>query len=875
MKLTKIKSVEDYLNNVSYDHTGYVPKEASLSFMNFIKLINGSNNNLDKSPVTHYKLMDNVFSKKSRLAILCHRGFAKSTILTTYLPFYIAVYGKLDNFGVINYILAVMDSQEGGAKALSLDSKVITKHGYISIDQVQVGQELFGSDGKLHKVTSVSKYFDKPMMKLCTSDGRVVKCSEDHLWTVYHNDYLHQGKEALTITTKELYEKYVQFTKPKGKNTKGHKYKYSIKLNDPVEFKYKSLKLDPYTLGVLLGDGSCTGEVVKVTCQLDQLTHYKENIPYKFGYISIDKRSSQTITFNIKGIIGIIKDLGINVTCKNKRIPQDYMTSSIDQRLALLQGLMDTDGISREASKAEQVFCSTSKQLATQVQEIIFSLGGTGSILIKDATYYDKCGKSYNVSFSLPKCPFRLKYKADNYLSQQRNFVTITGIHKITQEKSKCISIDTKDHLFLTNSYLTTHNTMRRSLELTYENSPFLQTYIKDTRFTDAFIELENIEGHRLGIKLVGAQMSIRGTRFNNKTGSHRPELAIMDDILSDVDAKSPTVISNIENTIHKAVDKALEPAINKIIYIGTVFNTNDPLYKVIGSGRWSPSVFPVCEKFPCTREEFRGSWEERFSYDVVDRMYKDSVSLGRLSDFNGEMMNRIMSDEDRLIQDSDIVWYKRDTLLKNKGIFNFYITTDFATSEKTSADYSVITVWAYNSNGDWLLVDGVCRRQLMDKNIDDLFKFSQMYKPQQVGIEVTGQQGGFIQWIKNEMLVRNCYFTLASDNNGSIEGIRPNTNKLVRFNTMIPLFKTKKIMFPEELKTEPLLVEAIEELKLVSVSAMKSRHDDVLDCISMLSSLTPWKPSTESELIKSPSNSIWEIEDEDEDSPILDSYII
>jgi len=527
------KSVEDYLNSVDYKFKGYIPSEASLHFINFIKLVNGTEGESNKSPVTHFQLMDNIFSGKTRLAVLCHRGFAKSTLLTTYLPLYIAVFGKLDNFGVVNYMLAVLDSQEGGAK------------------------------------------------------------------------------------------------------------------------------------------------------------------------------------------------------------------------------------------------------------------------------------------------------------------------------------------------------TMRKSLEMTYNNSEFLQQYIVDTRFTDTFIELENRDGHRLGIKMVGAQMSIRGTRFANNNGSHRPEFCIMDDILSDTDAKSPTVIANIENTIHKAVDKAMHPTRNKICYIGTVFSQIDPLYRVIESGRWSPSVYPVCERFPCTKEEFVGSWEDRFPYEAVKRMYDDAVAMGRMSDFNGEMMNRVMSDEDRLIQDSDIMWYKRGNVMQNKGLFNFYITTDFATSEKTSADYSVIFVWAYNNKGDWFWVDGVLKRQLMDANIDDLFRLAQLYKPQQTGIEVTGQQGGFIPWIKNEMITRNVYFTLASENNSNKEGIRPVTNKLQRFNIVVPWFKTKKMYFPEEMKEDPIINEITEELSLVSLAGIKARHDDAIDTISQLGSLAPWKPSAEVAKKYNKESNIWEDDFEVDDTTGIDSYIV
>jgi predicted phage terminase large subunit-like protein len=401
--------------------------------------------------------------------------------------------------------------------------------------------------------------------------------------------------------------------------------------------------------------------------------------------------------------------------------------------------------------------------------------------------------------------------------------------------------------------------TVRKAMEMTWNNSEFLQKYVPDVRWTDTFIELGNIEGKKIGIKLTGAQQSIRGTRYTNSTGSHRPELAILDDILSDTDAKSPTVIANIENTIYKAVDKALKPGKNKTIYIGTVFSSKDPLYKAIESGRWHSTVFPVCEKFPCTREEFRGSWEDRFTYDVVKDMYDTAVSLGRLEDFNQEMMNRTMSEEDRLIQDDDIVWYERKSVLVNKSNYNFYITTDFATSEKDSADYSVISVWAYNNNGDWLYVDGVCKRQLMDKNVDDVFRLVSMYKPMEVGIEVSGQQQGFISWLQKEMINRNIFFNLTSENNSSKAGIRPTTNKMQRFMVVVPLFKSKKIWFPEELKNSEMLVEAMDEIKNASISAFKSKHDDFIDTISMLANMNAFMPNVETSFEVNEVSGVWE----------------
>ena len=203
------------------------------------------------------------------------------------------------------------------------------------------------------------------------------------------------------------------------------------------------------------------------------------------------------------------------------------------------------------------------------------------------------------------------------------------------------------------------------------------------------------------------------------------------------------------------------------------------------------------------------------------------------------------MSEEERLIKDSDLTWYKHANVKNNMGAFNFYITTDFATSEKESADFSTINVWAYNNNGDWLWVDGFCKKALMNESIDELFRLAQKYHPQEVGVEVTGQQGGFIAWIQNEMMNRNIYITLASGRGKTSPGIRPNKDKMSRFQqTAVPLFKSGKIWFPEELRDSAELSEMIDEISLATIKGFKSKHDDQIDNISMLSEFNAWKPS-------------------------------
>jgi len=382
---------------------------------------------------------------------------------------------------------------------------------------------------------------------------------------------------------------------------------------------------------------------------------------------------------------------------------------------------------------------------------------------------------------------------------------------------------------------------MRLRMERRCENSAFLKKYISKFRFTDIRWYFKNAAGKEFVVTGHGAKTGVRGTVELNT----RPQLAVLDDLLGDEDARSATIIENVENTVYSAIDYALHPNKRKVIWSGTPFNSKDPLYKAIESGVWHVNVYPVCESFPCKEEDFKGAWEDRFNYEYISNQYFKSKGAGKLDSFNQELMLRITSPEERLVTDSDIIWYKRSNVLKNKGAYNFYITTDFATSDKEHADFSVINVWAYNNNGDWLWVDGVCKRSLMDKTIDELFRLVQEYRPQEVGIETTGQQGGFISWIQNEMGQRNNYFTLSKGRNSNTIGIRPTKDKMSRFQqNAIPLFKSKKIWLPEELKDSDELVELLFELSLATLKGFKSKHDDQIDTITMLAELNAWKPS-------------------------------
>ena len=409
----------------------------------------------------------------------------------------------------------------------------------------------------------------------------------------------------------------------------------------------------------------------------------------------------------------------------------------------------------------------------------------------------------------------------------------------------------------------------RKNIEFRYNNSEFLQHWVPNASFTDNYLEFHSREGSRLGVKMFGAKTGLRGTKIFGK----RPVLAVLDDLVSDDDSKSKVAMDAIKDTVYKGVNHALDPTRRKVMLNGTPFMKDDILIEAVESGAWDVNVWPVCERFPCTKEEFVGAWEDRFTFEYVKQQYDMASKTGKLSGFFQELMLRITSDEERLVQDEEIRWYKRGQLLENRGNFNFYITTDFATSKKQTADFSVISVWAYNTLGQWFWVDGICKRQTIDITFNDLFRLVSIYKPQSVGIEVTGQQQAYIKLLQSEMMNRNIWFSFASSEKSGEPGIRPATDKLSRFNLVVPWFKSSRMNFPEEMKQSIIMGNFLQQIRLATKNGLKGK-DDCLDTISMLGYLTPWKPS-EGVASAGSSGDIFEDEDSETEVSRLSSYIV
>ncbi|MFP3324942.1 hypothetical protein R0K05_17890, partial [Planococcus sp. SIMBA_160] len=118
----------------------------------------------------------------------------------------------------------------------------------------------------------------------------------------------------------------------------------------------------------------------------------------------------------------------------------------------------------------------------------------------------------------------------------------------------------------------------RKNIELRYNNSEFLQEWIPNAVFTDNYIEFQNKEGHRLGIKMFGAKTGLRGTKIFGK----RPVVCVLDDLVSDDDSKSKAAMQAIKDTVYKGVNHALDPTRRKVVFNGTPFNKDDILIEAV-----------------------------------------------------------------------------------------------------------------------------------------------------------------------------------------------------------------------------------------------------------------------------------------------------
>ena len=391
-------------------------------------------------------------------------GFLPGDMLEKTLPYMIPIYecieacvGK-DSIQAENVkkCLEVVPLAFMRGRSLLNSTLIPTPGGYVKMGDIQVGNEVIGSNGKPTKVLNVYPQGELPVYKMTFSDKTYSICSADHLWNTMTLSEKKQNEGFTTKTTEQIMQNVLNEN-----NQKNHKMPV---LSGPVQYSHQEVPFNPYLMGVLLGHGHI-GEKQTYVSNVDQelLDKVQEKLPD--GHLLTYKGQACYRLTSSRKQIGIkysLKKLGLSgLKSLQKFVPEIYKFNSVECRLQVLQGLMDTDGwvCEHRSGKSQVQFCSKSKQLADDVMFLVRSLGGHAYSRKRD-------NPTYRVDIMLPLefNPFSISTKADRWNGGCKSAKLIASIHPDGNGECTCIQVEAADSLFLTEDFIVTHNTLNNAV---------------------------------------------------------------------------------------------------------------------------------------------------------------------------------------------------------------------------------------------------------------------------------------------------------------------------------------------------------------------------------------------------------------------------
>lgn len=343
-------------------------------------------------------------------------------------------------------VISMQPRQMG--KALDIETEIPTPNGFVKMKDLGVGDTVYDMYGNPTKITFKSETHNKPTYKITFSDNTNVVCCEDHLWHGfdYHGSNKYR-KEHRVFSTKQMVETGLMLY------NSDREYRYAVPLCNPVNYPVKDLPIDPYLLGLWLGDGSSDDGVL--TMLEEDFDNIKHLIPLECEIRRYNKKNQNILYIKVIGLRDLLKKYDL---LKNKHIPTIYLNASIDQRRQLLAGLMDTDGYSDGTTLVSITQALFRENLLLNIKELISSLGYKVSEYVYNSEHPSKTLRfcAYDIkSFNLERKSSRQKLTTTSKSRKKQ----IVKIEKIDNLPTQCITVDTPTHTFLcTRDYTVTHN---------------------------------------------------------------------------------------------------------------------------------------------------------------------------------------------------------------------------------------------------------------------------------------------------------------------------------------------------------------------------------------------------------------------------------
>jgi len=353
-----------------------------------------------------------------------------------------------------------------GGKAIQTSEMLQTPAGFIQAKYIKTGDTLYGVDGHPTKVLGVYPQGVKKLWKFIFDDGASLVVDTEHLWatmgaeerfrkTTRHGNPNKNYQKWVTRSTQEIMDIYNRY--PEGAPAK---QRIIIPVAQPIRLPRHPVTIDPYALGLLIGNGcfNRSGSITYSTIDQDTLEAFDD-------YVFVSR-----INYRIRGMADQVKGLGLDGKRSwEKHIPTQYLVNDIETRTAILQGLMDTDGYAD--SRGHLSYSTASEQLARDVQYLVRSLGGKATITVKEAPTFSYKGEkktgrpSYNVNIlTIGVQPFRITRKLNRYIAGLAKKASCP--HRILKKiecygegEAVCFEVDSEYHLYVATDFIVTHNT--------------------------------------------------------------------------------------------------------------------------------------------------------------------------------------------------------------------------------------------------------------------------------------------------------------------------------------------------------------------------------------------------------------------------------
>ena len=365
----------------------------------------------------------------------------------------------------------LLADEVGLGKAQPLHASVLTPKGFVALGDLKIGDLVIGADGTSTPITGVYDQGELDCYRVTFSDGSSTECNDEHLWRVSNRNRQRSkrsGEQLPFATSVKTLRRLIDG----GLYTTGRAKWFIPMVEAPdLDIGAEHRPIDPYLLGALLGDGCFRGLGVRFsTADTELIARVAGALPpgmlvsrlseYDWGLV-IQRTPKHR---NRNPLIQALQELGLWAhSSLEKFVPAGYLLAPREDRLALLQGLMDTDGYAMPlgCGSATAQFFTSSSRLAADVRWLVESLGGTGRTATKIAAGRER----FTVTVKLPQPlnPFRIERKASVWGDGHQTLVPrryIVDAEPIGRKEMRCISVASPDRLYVTDRFIVTHNTV-------------------------------------------------------------------------------------------------------------------------------------------------------------------------------------------------------------------------------------------------------------------------------------------------------------------------------------------------------------------------------------------------------------------------------